>query len=437
MTKLKALLKTLTSRNTRDFLLAVSPTLIVVISVLVLAHKYVDPAPPRKIVISTGDEEGDYQEYAKLYKDFLKENGIELIIKSSTGPLENLRRLRDEKSDVEVAFMQDGLGSSEDVDDLSSLGSLYYEPVWVFYRGQKTISRFVDFKGLKVAIGRDGEATQVLVKRLLEAAKIDGADAHFVSLGGEAAADALHKGQVDAAIFVRTPEDALIRALAEDSSLHLMNFDQAEAITRQNRFLHHLVLPHGTFDLARGIPAQDINLVAPTATLLVRDSIHPALSYLLLRAAAQVHSEPGIFEARNEFPQNKDDQFALSDEARDFYKSGTPFWQKYLPFWLASLFERLILVVLPAMALIIPLARSIPKIMASRVRSRILKYYGQLRFIETQISHDASLEHRREFAKQIEGIERAVHAMHMPLDFMDHIYVLREHIDFVRRRLTS
>ena len=434
---LAPLFKKLTSSNTRDFILAIAPTAIVVISALVLAHKYVDPAPPKKLILSVGEDEGDYQDYAKQYKDLLKDNGIELIIRSSSGPLENLKRLRDPDSDVDVAFMQDGLGSDQDVDELSSLGSLYYEPVWVFYRGKQNINRLIELKNHRIAIGKDGGGTQILSKKLLAIAGVNAGDAELINAGGADSQKLLQQGKIDAAIFVRTPTDPIIVALAKDPSLHLMNFDQAEAISRQNRFLHHLVLPHGTFDLVKNIPEQDINLVAPTATLLVSDDTHPALVYLLLKAASQVHSEPGIFEERNEFPQNKDDQFALSEEARQFYKSGTPFWQKYLPFWLAILVQRFILVVLPALALIIPLAKMIPKIVDSRVRSRILKYYGQLRYLETQMTVDTTLEKRAEFLKRIDEIDQDVHDMKMPLDFTEHMYVLREHIDFVRRRLSA
>ncbi len=232
-----------------------------------------------------------------------------------------------------------------------------------------------------------------------------------------------------------TAEDPLIKTMVLDQSLHLMSVDQADAITRKIPYLHHLVLPHGTFDLNKNIPEHEIDLISPTATLLVKDSVHPALAYLLLRAATQVHGDPGIFEKKGEFPINKDYQFPLSDEARAFYKSGTPFWQRYLPFWLATLVERFIILVIPSLVLIIPVVKLVPKILDWRLKSRFYKRYGELKFLETQIKTDLNKTNFVSFLEKLDSIEDRVNHMKVPLDFSDQIYGLREHIEFVRGKL--
>jgi TRAP transporter TAXI family solute receptor len=423
------------TRSWREILMTLGPSLVLIIVAITVAYKYANPAPPHHMVISTSDGEGDYQAYAKRYQDILKEDGVELEVRSSTGAIENLARLQDSKSDVEAGFVQDGLGSAEKAPDLSSLGSLYYEPIWVFYKGTAELTRFSQLAGKRVAIGRDGGGTRILSLRILKASGVDEKNAKLVNLGWQAASDALEKGQVDAAFFLATPEDPVVKTLVADRGLRLMSLDQAEAITRQIPFLHHLVLPHGALDLAHNIPAQDTHLVSPTATILVKDSLHPALAYLLLKALHQVHDDPGIFEKKNEFPTDKDYEFPLSDEAKQYYKSGTPFWQRYLPFWVATLVERFILVIFPLLALLLPMLKLIPRAMAWRVRSRIYQRYGELKFLETQIKPGTPREKYTEHLAKLDTIEERVNQMRVPLDFSDLVYVLREHIHFVRERL--
>ena len=416
-------------------LLALIPSLFLLVVAIIVAFKYIKP-PGSQIVISTSTDEGDYQTYAKLYQDIIKDEGVNLIIRPSAGAVENLHRLEDPHSDVDAGFLQDGLAAtSENGPDLVSLGSLYYEPVWVFYgQGVKELTRFSQLMGKKIAIGHPNSGTAILTKRLLKGSEIDEKNAKFFELGWQDALDALNQGKVDAAFFIATPEDALIQKMMLEKNIHLMNVDQAEAITRKISFLHHLVLPHGAINLSKNIPAQDVNLVSPTATLVVRDSLNPALVNLLLKAASQVHGEPGIFEKKNEFPIDKDDEFALSDEAKRFYKSGAPFWQRFLPFWIAVLIERFLIVMLPLIAVVYPMVKMIPKLLDRRVRNKIHKQYGELQFLETMIKSHSNQKDLSSFLPKLDRIEDQVNQLNLPIEYSEHIYVLREHIDFVRKR---
>ena len=404
-----------------------------------LAYKYVNPAPPNHLVIITGEGEGDYQSYAKLYKDILKEDGVTLEIRPSSGAMENYQKLKDEKSDVDVGFVQDGLGDSEEAPDLSSLGSLYYEPVWVFYRSSlKEITRFSQLIGKRIAVGNEGGGTHALSEKLLRSSGVTPKNAQYRMLSWQAAADALHSSSAgtaaDAAFFLATPDEPLIKQMLADKSLRLMSVDQAEAITRQIPFLHHLILPHGAIDLTHNLPPEDVHLVSPTATLLVRDSLHPALAYLLLKAASQVHGEPGIFERKNEFPIDKDDQFPLSDQARAYYKTGAPFWQRYLPFWLATLVERFIVFIIPALVFVLPVLRLFPRFASWRIKSKIYRHYGELKFLETQVQLDKTHQKDSKYLEELDQIEARVNAMKVPLEYQEHLYGLRGHIEFVRAR---
>ena len=377
--------KIIFGRSIKDILLAAGPSFLLLIIACGLAYKFMDPAPPNHMVITTGEGEGDYEHYASLYKEILKEDGVTLEIRKSSGAMQNLKELDSDDSDVDVGFMQDGLGSTKESPDLLSLGSLYYEPIWIFYRGKKELTKITQLEGLRIGIGRANGGTRLLSLKLLGLSGLDHKNSNLINIGDQNSADAIKRGELDVAIFLATPDDAIIEDLASDPNLKLMNLDQAEAITRQIPFLHHLILPHGAIDLKNNIPAQDVHLISPTATLVARDTLHPALAYLLLQAIAQVHSEPGLLEVKNEFPNNKNYLFPLSDEAKYYYKSGTPFWQRYLPFWIATLVDRFILLVIPILALVLPLIRLIPKIYTWRIRTRIFKRYGELKFLETQI----------------------------------------------------
>ena len=375
-----------------------------------------------------------------LYQDTFHDEGVKLEIRKSSGAEENYQLLKNPKSDIDVGFVQDGLGSPEEAPDLVSLGSLYYEPLWIFYRssldrGKTPLSRFSNLQGKRIAIGIPTGGTRILSQQVLKANGITEKEASLVEIGGKDASAALKSGKVDAAIFLVTADDLIVRDLLRDNTIRLMSLDQAEAITRQIPFLHHLVLPHGAINLSKNIPDRDVDLVAATATLLVKDSVHPSLIYLLLKAASLVHSDPGIFEKKNEFPIDKDDQFPLSDEAKNFYKSGEPFWQKHLPFWLATLMDRFLLIFIPLIAVAFPVIRLIPKLYQWRIRSTIYKRYGELKFLETLISYNQDKSRTPFHLQELDKIEERVKEMKVPIGFAEHLYSLRGHIDYVRAQL--
>ena len=426
-------------RPIKEILAAVGPLFLLLLIGTILIYKFVDPAPPKHMVISTGEESGNYQSFATDYKKIIKDDGIDLEIHSSKGAWDNLRALEDPKSGVDAGFVQDGLGTRQKYPGLTSLGSLYYEPIWILYRSKGAaapeITRLNQLAGKKIAMGEKGGETHTMAKKLLAASGIDEKNAQMLELPAPEAAEALKTGQVDAAFFIASAENPLVDSLMRDPSLRVMSLDQAEAMTRQFPYLHHLVLPHGTMDLQKNIPARDIDLVAATATLVVRESLHPALVYLLLKAASKVHLEAGIFEKKKEFPVDKDFSFPLNTGAKNFYKSGAPFWLRYLPFWLATLVERFIFLVVPLMALILPIVRLIPRYMQWRVKGQIYQRYGELKFLENQVTSNAADEFYHGLLAQLDKIEERVNSMKIPLDFSDYVYHLREHVDFVRERI--
>ena len=433
--------KTFTSLFTREMLEAVVPSVLMILLALYLAYKFIDPAPPRKIVISTGSPELNYNAYATIYREYLKLEGITLELRPSDGDLENLKRLQDDSSGVDIAFIKDGVASSQGAGTLLSLGSLYYEPIWIFanIKDKKShtvrIRHLADLKGKRIAVGKPGDGTQALALRMLSTSGVDADNSTLVEIGGQDVVDAMLNHQVDAVMLVDVPTSSLVRQLLADRDVQLVSLDDAEAFSRQMPYLHHLVLPEGGLDLERNIPERKVNLLAPTTALVVREDMHPALVYLMLKIISQVHSGPGLLNAKGEFPSSKDTDFPLSSQAGNFYKNGLPFVDKYLPFWAATFVNRSLVVILPLLAILIPLTKVIPLFYDWLVRRKLFRCYGELRFLDTRLQGTLNEDERKEMLAKLDEIEDHARVLKLPVTFSQYAYELRAHIELVRAKL--
>jgi len=425
----------LTDIFNRELLEATLPSVLLILIALVVAYKFIDPAPPRKIVISTGNPELNYNAFASIYEVFLNREGIALESRSSTGDVENIKRLKDPDSGVDIAFVQDGIASAEGAGSLLSLGSLYYEPVWILCRCKKDISHLSSLKGKRIAVGREGDGTRVLAMKLLNASGIDEKNATLVSIGSEESAQAILRGVVDAVIIVDIPDSPIVQKILDNRAIRLVSLNDVEAFTRQFPYLHHLVLPEGSLSIERNIPSHDIDLLAPTATLVVKDSMHPALVYLMLKVISQVHSGAGMLHKKGDFPSAKDSDFPLTSQAVNFYKSGLPFIDKYLPFWAATFVNRTLIVILPLLVILIPLTRIIPTIYVWLIKRKLFRYYGELRYIETQLGENVQGQDNHQHLEKLNEIEEMVRKVKLPITFSQHAYELRAHIELVRSKL--
>ena len=368
------------------------------------------------------------------YRDILARDGMRVELRASQGSLENVARLTDPASPVAVGLVQAGTAYAVNAPELVSLGSLYYEPLWIFHRGPK-IDDLTGLRGRKIAIGPDFSGVRALALQLLAVNDVVLPPTELLPLGGDEAADALLAGRIDAAVLVAPGESTTIQRLAGAAGIRLLSFARAEAYTRRFSYLTRLVLPQGTFDFALDLPRRDVVLVSPTANLLVRRDLHPALAYLLLRAATEVHADAGLFNRRGEFPGTTDADFPLSPEAQRSYASGTPFLQRYLPYWAANLLDRLWVMLLPVFAVAIPLARLVPPLYGWRVRSRIYRRYARLKEIELQLEQTATPEALQDMLSHLASIETAVNRMPTPLAYSANLYSFRQHIDMVRERV--
>lgn len=424
-----------TSIFTREMLEATLPSVLLICLALFFAYKFIDPAPPRKIVIATGESDLNYNAFAAIYGVYLQKEGITLTLRKTSGDTENLRLLKDAESDVDIAFIQDGVAHSEGAGSLLSLGSLYYQPVWIFCRCKASTTHLSALKGKRIAIGYAGNGTHTLVSTLLNESGINASNTRLVEIGGEEAATALRQGKLDAALFVDVANSGMIHEMVTDKRLRLLSLDTAEAFSRKFAFMHHLVLPEGAMDLARNTPRHDVHLVAPTATLVVKENMHPALVYLMMKVIAEVHGGPSMFNSKGEFPSAKDTDFPLSTQALNFYKSGLPIIDKYLPFWAATFVNRTLIVILPLLALLIPLTKIIPMVYVWLVKRKLFRYYGELRFLDTQLQEIKSAEDVQECLDKLNDIEAKVVNVKLPVPFSQYAYELRAHIELVRSKL--
>jgi hypothetical protein len=423
--------------NLRDLLAVGIPAAALIAGGFWLAAQFIRPAPPDFLIMSTGAPGGAYQAFAARYKPILAAQGIELRELPSAGAVENLQRLLDPKEEVDVALLQGGIGAGVEAEGLVSLGSFYHEPLWVFYRGGENIDQLVRLKGKRLAVGGEGSGTRRLALDLLEASGVPMTDpgTKFVPVGGLEAVQALAQGKVDAVFLVGPAQSGAVWMALYTPGVRLMSLVHADAYARRFPFLARLVLPRGGIDLQRDIPAVDVELVAPMATIVARESTHPALIDLLLQAAVQVHGGAGLFQRPGEFPNARQVDFPLSKEADRFYKSGTRLFQRYLPFWLATLIERTLVLLIPLVAIVLPVMRFAPALYGWRVRSRVYKWYGQLKFLERELDADPAARTRAEWLDELEQIENHVHRVATPLAFTNLLYTLREHIALVEAKV--
>ena len=419
----------------KDLLITIGLPALAVIAAFWFAARFVKPAPPHAFVMTTGPDGGAYNLVAERYRDILKREKITITLRPSAGSIENLKRLQDTQSGVEVGLIQAGTISGELTAGLRSLGAVYFEPLWVFYRGKEEIDKLSQLSGKRVAAGAEGSGTRSLALQLLRASGVDVSPASLFPLGGNDAVKALGDKKVDAALFVGSPDAPTVQQLAKAKDVKLASLVQAEAYTRRFPFLTALKLPRGALDLATDLPSRDVTLLTTTANLVVKEDFHPALGFLLLQAAAEVHGHAGMLQKAGEFPAAKESEFLLADEAARFYKSGTPFLQRFLPFWVANLIERMAVLLLPLVAVLLPLFKVLPALIQWRNKSRLFRWYGELKQLETQIAANSMPAKLNVYLDRLDEIEDGVNHTRIGSTYSDYVYNLRLHIDLVRNRV--
>jgi TRAP-type uncharacterized transport system substrate-binding protein len=404
---------------------------------ILLTQKLIHPAPTT-IRILSGPDGSSYRNNAEKYKKIIEHFGVKVIVLPSHGALDNLQQLANPKVKADVGFVQGGLTDGVDTSHLFSLGSVFAQPLMVYYRHSEPVEMLPQLKGKRLAVGPEGSGARALTLKLLKANEMDGPPTVLLELAGEEAANELIAGKIDAAFLMgdsATP--AIMRKLRNTADIEIANFRQADGYLRKFRFLSKLTLPEGAYDLAKDEPPKTLTLVGPTVELVARNNLHPALSDLLIGAARDVHSGPGMFRNAGEYPAPLTRDFPISSDAERYYKSGAQFLYKKLPFGLANLLDRLVVILVPLLVILVPATKLVPTVYKWWMRSRIYKWYGLLMTIERAMMARPSPEDQAKLLQRFEAIEKAVGELKTPPSFGDQLYVLRDHVRLVRDRLLA
>jgi TRAP transporter TAXI family solute receptor len=408
--------------------------IILVVAGFVLAYQFVKPAPPKRIVLATGQEGGAYQYYGEQFAAYLATQGIETELRATAGSVENLELL-ESGADVDLGFVQGGLAAALPTENVVALGSLYLEPVWMFVRADMEIDAIADFTGKRIAVGAEGSGTRAVVQTVLNANDINAQTATLIGVPAAELADGFAANAIDIAFLISAPETESINTLIRQPGIRLQSIERTAAYVRRHSYFSSVSLPQGVLDLAAGIPVTEINTVALTAMLAANAELHPALVDLLLIAAADVFGEHTLLADAGEFPTSRYTDLPLSEAAKRYFKNGPPFLMRYLPFWAATLIDRLWIMLLPVIGLAIPLVKLRPPAYRWRIRKRLLRLYAELEQIDPLVNPVQDSADRAARLERLDQLDTGSVIGSVPKTYTDDIYKLRRDIDLVRRRL--
>lgn len=434
----------LTLLAVRDLLLSAGPLVVVVAGLVALAFWWLDPNPPKRVVLATGPDQSAYAAFGQRYADALAAKGIELVLKATDGSSDNLELLRE--GEVDLAFVQGGSAAftETDADDLVTLGNLFVEPLWLFYReqsalrhtGRPRIGQVAQLRGWRVNVGTPGSGVPQLFESVLVANRMKPGDVMLSGSAHTPATVAFLNGEVDALVFASAPESPLVQMLLQTPGVRLLEFAQAQAYARRFAYLKPVVLPQGVVDLGRNVPATNVSLIAPTTSLLARADTHPAVLQLMAQTAVTLHGTPGWFRQQREYPNLAQAELPVAAEALRAQTAGTPFLQRHVPFWMANLVERMWLALGLILALALPLSRIVPPLYTMRIRSRVFRWYAQLRDIERRAAQaETGAAALPALLAELDSLERCTDDIVVPLAYTDELYALRSYIQMVRKKL--
>jgi TRAP-type uncharacterized transport system substrate-binding protein len=418
----------------RYLLVGLIAVVVLTVAAAWLAFTLLRPTPPRSVAMATDPEGSISAELGRRYQEILARKGVEVRLLPSVGAVENVARLRDPKSGISVGIIPSGITNQKQSPELVSLGTLFYEPLWLFYRGR--IETYKGLHGQRISIGPEGSGTHLLsLEFLARIGIIDKRSAELLPLTPQVAADQLVHGEINAAAMLAAWESPVVRQLLSADDINLASPARADAFVALYPFLSKVVLPAGVGDMVKNRPPNDVTLLAPKASLVVRSDLHPAIQYLLLEAATEIHSGPGMFRKAGQFPAAEAIDLPLSSYALQFYKAGPPFLQRHLPFWLAVLAQQLLVLLIPVLAVLYPLLRFLPALYGWAMRRRVFRLYNELKRLEDQLLPGGAQDNTADLVARLDRLEERASRFRLPVSFRPLLYALRLHISLVRQRL--
>ena len=415
------------------------PLLLVLLIILLIAFHFADPPPPKRIFMATGGPGSSYEVLGKKYAEYFAKNGITLELISTRGSEENAHRVLDRNDRVQVAFVQSGIINPDEAKGIISLGGIGYEPGWFFYRGQQhgeSDERLQAFLKKRIAVGVQGSASYLQALQILRLNGIEKAP-NMVSMPTKEGIKALRSGEVDALMVVDGFNSENVQTLLQDTTISLANFKRAKAYAQVADYFESLEIPQGGYSLALNVPHQDTELIATTINIIADEDLHPGIQYLFMEATRAINGKESFFTKRGEFPSFKDSRLPESDIANRFLQRGTPFLMNYLPFWMAEFIDRMFILLLPIAVFVYPILLSIPGYRLKRIKGRLSKVYGDLKFLEQDISQAYNPEMQSEYVERLDALEKQALNLKVPKSIVSDYYTLRSSIDLVRNSLSN
>jgi TRAP-type uncharacterized transport system substrate-binding protein len=395
-----------------------------------------NPFPPDTLTMATGPEGSAYPELGARYGEILKRAGIDLRVIKTEGGVENLALLRDRAAGVKVALLESGLTTREESPDLVSLGTVSLEPLWSFFRGGTLgDSARTKLKGKRISIEPEGSATRVLARRLLELNGVAETSVELLGLPAEQSTEALLRGEIDGVVMLSSWRSPAVQRLLLADGVVLQSYPRADAYVALFPSLYKVVLPTGVADLARNIPPKDVTLLAVEASLVARKDLHPAVQYLLLEAASEIHGGPDVFHKTGRFPAGEAVNLPLSRQAREFYQSGLPFVYRVLPLWMAGLTERLLILLIPLLVVVFPAVRFLPALYGYMIERRIYTLYGRLMDLEAELEQARPGPAPHQLVAALEDLGWRANHLSVPLRYSQRLFILKSHIALAKEEV--
>jgi TRAP-type uncharacterized transport system substrate-binding protein len=314
--------------------------------------------PPRTLVIETGPVGGTYYQEAVKYQGAMKKLGFRMVLRPRDDSMRLIGDVSDRASGVDIGFIAQAVDPAK-FPGVTTLGSIGYQPLFLFQRaGLPPVTRPVQLRGLRVGLAAQGSATSAAAMSLLGAFGVTPGNAQLTHATLADQARLLKEGAIDAAFFMLEADNPLVTDLATDDRVRLASLDATEAIARHFPFLRAATIPRGTYDLARDLPPADVRVLAATAEVVVRKTMHPAIVYSLLQVISTIHEHAGIIAREGEFPSMKNSQLPVNRYAEDYYKNGMPWANRNFNIVLATLFDTFLVLLLP-LFLVMPLYQAL------------------------------------------------------------------------------
>ncbi|MGZ8253309.1 MAG: TAXI family TRAP transporter solute-binding subunit [Burkholderiaceae bacterium] len=419
-------------------LLAAVPVLAVIAGSFWLAAQFLHPLPPRRIVLATGPEGSALHALGARYAERISAQGIAVDLRATRGAADNAALLAARNERVDAAFLVAGGASAEQAAGLVNVSNLFHVPLLCLSREIPREITLAGLKGKRVAIGVPGSGLNGLLRPLLAANGVTADNTTLVETLPQAAVQSLATGEADA-IFLGEGVDSpdLARAL-DIPGVGLMGFPRAEAYERRFAHIVRLYLPPGTVDLARGIPDRGLALVGSTVMIAARDDVHPTVVDLLVDVARQLHSGQSVFEKRGEFPNLHDvDDVPVSAQAVQYAREGPSFLRRYLPLWAADALQRTIVLAVPLLAVLIPLARFLPLVLDVIGRRRVFAGYARLRRVEQAMRTRMPGAATDDLLRDLDRIEESVTRVKESVIKAGELYTFRVHVRVVREAVLA